>query len=114
MADLYHREGRRDSATFFYRQLLEHGNLYTRQAAHRALAEYCMADGQTDEAMRHLRLYEELTDSVHSENDAEAMRRTAALYDYTLREQQAHRLQWRLMLAVAVGRNGAWRWSSLT
>jgi len=103
MADLYHREGRRDSATFFYRQLLEHGNLYTRQAAHRALAEYCMADGQTDEAMRHLRLYEELTDSVHSENDAEAMRRTAALYDYTLREQQAHRLQWRLMLAVAVG-----------
>lgn len=101
MADLYHREGRRDSATFYYRQLLERGNLYTRQAAHRALAEYCMADGKTDEAMHHLRLYELLSDSVHRENDAEAMRRTSALYDYTLREQQAHRLGQRLTLAVA-------------
>lgn len=101
MADLYHREGRRDSAEIYYRQLLERGNLYTQQAAHRALAEYCMADGQTDEAMRHLRLYEELTDSVHRENDAEAMRRTSALYNYTLREQQAHRLGQHLMVAVA-------------
>lgn len=101
MADLYHREGRRDSATYYYRQLLERGNLYTRQAAHRALAEYCLAEGQTDEAMHHLRLYEQLSDSVHLENDAEAMRRTSALYDYTLREQQAHRLGQRLTLAVA-------------
>ena len=101
MADLYHREGRRDSATYYYRQLLERGNLYTRQAAHRALAEYCLADGRSDEAMHHLRLYEQLSDSVHLENDAEAMRRTSALYDYTLREQQAHRLGQRLTLAVA-------------
>ena len=101
MADLYHREGRRDSAMFYYRQLLERGNLYTRLAAHRALAEYCLADGQTDEAMSHLHHYEQLTDSVHRENDAEAMLRTSALYDYTLREQQAHRLGQRLTLAVA-------------
>ena len=101
MADLYHREGQRDSATFYYHELLDRGNLYSRQAAHRALAEYCMADGRADEAMHHLRLYEELTDSVHLENDVEAMRRTSALYDYTLREQQAHRLELRLTVAVA-------------
>jgi tetratricopeptide (TPR) repeat protein len=101
MADLYHREGQRDSATYYYRQLLQRGNLYTRQAAHRALAEYCLADGQTDEAMHHLRLYELLSDSVHRENDAEAMRRTSALYDYTLREQHAHLLGQRLTVAVA-------------
>ncbi len=101
MADLYHREGQRDSATYYYRQLLERGNLYTRLAAHRALAEYCMTDGRSDEAMHHLQLYEQLTDSVHRENDAEAMRRTAALYDYTLREQQAQRLGQQLTVTIA-------------
>ncbi len=101
MADYYRRAGQPDSATIYYRQLLTRGNLFTRKAAHRALAEYCMADGLTAEAMQHLQLYEQLTDSVHKLNDAEGMRRTAALYDYSLREQQAARLQGRLVVAVA-------------
>ena len=101
MADYYHRAGQRDSAALYYRQLLISGNLFTRQAAHRMLAEYCMADERTDEAMDHLRLYEQLTDSVHKLNDAEGMRRTAALYDYSLREQEAARLESRLVVAVA-------------
>ena len=100
-ADYYHRSGQRDSAVCYYRQLLAQGNIFTRQAAHRALAEYCMADGLTDEAMEHLRQYESLTDSVHKQNDAEGMRRTAALYDYSLREQQAATLHGRLVMAVA-------------
>ena len=101
MADYYHRAGQRDSAALFCRQLLACGNLYTRQAAHRMLAEYCLADGKTDEAMDHLRQYEQLTDSVHKQNDAEGMRRTAALYDYSLRERQAATLRSRLVVAVA-------------
>lgn len=100
-ADYYHRAGQRDSAAIYYRQLLTRGNLFTRQAAHRMLAEYCMADGRTEEAMDHLRQYEQLTDSVHKQNDAEGMRRTAALYDYSLREQKAARLESRLVVAVA-------------
>ena len=101
MADYYHRSGQHDSAAFYCQRLLQCGNLYTRQAAHRMLAGYCMADGQAAEAMEHLRQYELLTDSVHRENDAEGMRRTAALYDYTLREQRAARLQGRLVVAIA-------------
>ena len=102
MADLYHRSGQKDSATYCYRRLLAVGNLYGQQAAHRALAEYCMAEGRTDEAMSHLRQYEALTDSVYRANDAEAVRRTSALYDYTLHQQQAHRLGQRLTLAVSI------------
>lgn len=101
MADLYRRAGQTDSAVCYYRQLLTDGNLYGRQAANRALAEYCMAEGHVSEAMGHLRQYEELTDSVHRANDAEAVRRTAALYDYTRHQQQAHRLGQRLTLAVS-------------
>jgi len=101
MADYYHRAGQRDSAALFCKRLLDGGNLYTRQAAHRMLAEYCMADGRGDEAMAHLRQYELLTDSVHRENDAEGMRRTAALYDYSLRERQSATLHGRLVVAVA-------------
>ncbi|MBQ9645501.1 MAG: hypothetical protein IJV24_03955 [Prevotella sp.] len=100
MADYYHRRQERDSAAFYYRQLLVRGNLYGRQAAHRALAEYSLADGQNDVAAEHLQQYEQLTDSVHRLNDAEAVRRTAALYDYTRHEQQAQRLKVRLTLVV--------------
>ena len=101
MADLYHRSGHRDSATYYYRQLLSRGTIGTRQAAHRALAEYALADGKTTEALTHLQQYEQLTDSVHKQNNAEAVRQTAALYDYTLRQQQAARLRNLLTVAIA-------------
>lgn len=100
MGDLYRREGQTDSATHYYRLLLAHGNVYGQQAAHRALAEYCMAAGDNAAAADHLRQYELLTDSVHQQNDAEAVRHVAALYDYTRHEQEAHRLSRRLMLTV--------------
>lgn len=100
LADLYHRSGQRDSALMCYRQLLSSGNLYGRQTAHRMLAEYALADGRTDEAAMHLRDYELLTDSVHRQNDAEAVRRMAALYDYSRHEQQSHRLEVRLAAVV--------------
>lgn len=100
LADLYHRSGQRDSALMCYRQLLSSGNLYGRQTAHRILAEYALADGRADEAAMHLRNYELLTDSVHRQNDAEAVRRMAALYDYTRHEQQSHRLKVRLTAVV--------------
>ena len=101
MADLYQRSGQRDSAAYFYRQLLQHGTIYTRQAAHRALADYALADGKTDEALAHVQMYEQLSDSVHKENDAEALRRMSALYDYSLSERQAAKLRTQLIVAIA-------------
>ena len=101
LADYYNRSGLRDSATHYYHILLSEGNIYAQQASHRALAEYALNDGHSEQALHHLRQYELLTDSVHQENDAEAVRHTAALYDYTHHQRQAARLQRIVILAVA-------------
>lgn len=100
LADYYSRAGLRDSATRYYRLLLTEGNIFARQAAHRALAEQALVDGQGEQAMNHLQQYEKLTDSVHQANDAEGVRQTAALYDYTRHQRQAAHLQHTVILAV--------------
>lgn len=102
MADLYARSQQTDSAAFYYERLLSCGTVFARQAAHRALAEQALQRGDNELALSHLQKYEQLTDSVHKANDAEALRQTAALYDYTQHEQQSARLRQRLTMAVAV------------
>ena len=93
-ADYYGLAGQRDSAEWYYRQLLDKGNIYTQQAAHRALADISMTkSGSTETALKHLKQYEALTDSVISLNDNEAMRRYNALYNYQLHERETQRLQ---------------------
>ena len=101
LADYYARSGQRDSAIHYYNILLSEGNIYARQASHRVLAEYALNDGHNEQALFHLRQYELLTDSVHQANDAEAVRHTAALYDYSHHQRQAARLQRIVILAVA-------------
>lgn len=102
MADLYTRSGKADSAAQYYEQLLTCGTIYARQAAHRALAEWALQQGNNNAALSHLQQYEQLTDSVHKANDAEALRETAALYDYTQHERQAASLRQRLTVTVAL------------
>lgn len=98
MADLYHRNGMRDSAIFYYEKVLAHGSLYARRGAHRQLADYALEMGLTKEANAHTQQYGELTDSMLGENDAEALRRMTALYDYSLRERENVRLEKLVML----------------
>lgn len=102
LADYYARMQQRDSASYYYRLLLTTGTTFTRMAAHRALAEYSLQDGDSRQALAHLKQYELLTDSVIAGNDAEALRRMSALYDYTQHELQNARLQ-RLLLATGTG-----------
>lgn len=93
MADLYHRSGIRDSATLYYRKVLAHGSLYARRGAHRQLADYALDMGNTEAANAHMHRYGVLSDSILGENDAEALRRMTALYDYSLRERENVRLE---------------------
>ena len=102
MADLYTRAGQPDSAVPYYEQLLTCGTVFTRQAAHRALAERALQQGDNALALSHLQQYEQLTDSVHKANDAESLRETAALYDYTQHEHQSASLRQRLIVAIAL------------
>ncbi len=104
LADYYHRAGQRDSAIHYYNILLQgDANIYARQMAHRVLAEQAIAQGDSEQALQHLQRYEELTDSIYKLSDAESVRRTAALYDYTRHQQKAARLQRTAIIAVAVG-----------
>lgn len=118
LADYYARMQQHDSAIWYYRRLISPelsggvgaGSLYARMAAHRALAEYCLQDLQAspaqreklEEALLHLKQYELLTDSVIAENDAEALRRISALYDYTMQQQENARLE-RHLLTAGIG-----------
>ena len=101
MADLYHRSGIRDSATLYYRKVLAHGSLYARRGAHRQLANYALTMGNVEEANAHIQKFGVLTDSILGENDAEALRRMTALYDYSLRERENVRLE-KLVMFVSV------------
>lgn len=100
MADLYHRSGMMDSATIYYNKVLAHGSLYARRGAHRQLADYALALGNTEEANAHIHRYGLLSDSILGENDAEALRRMTALYDYSLRERENIRLE-KLVIAIS-------------
>ena len=101
MADLYHRSGMQDSATIYYNEVLAHGSLYARRGAHRQLAEYALNRGDYEGANAHTRWYGLLSDSILGENDAEALRRMTALYDYSLRERENVRLERLVMLISA-------------
>lgn len=93
MADLYHRRGMQDSATIYYNKVLAHGSLYACRGAHRQLAEYALSKGDYEGSNAHTRWYGLLSDSILGENDAEALRRMTALYDYSLRERENVRLE---------------------
>ena len=101
MADLYHRSGKQDSAILYYNKVLAHGSLYARRGAHRQLADYALSMGQTEEANAHIQQYGMLSDSILGENDADALRRMTALYDYSLRERENVRLEKLVMFVSA-------------
>ncbi|MBO7137046.1 MAG: hypothetical protein J6V92_01100 [Bacteroidaceae bacterium] len=101
MADLYHRSGMQDSAILYYNKVLARGSLYARRGAHRQLADYALDMGQIEEANAHIQQYGMLSDSILGENDADALRRMTALYDYSLRERENVRLE-KLVMFVSV------------
>lgn len=101
MADLYHRSGMQDSATLYYNKVLAHGSLYARRGAHRQLAEYALSKGDYEGSNAHTRWYGLLSDSILDENDAEALRRMTALYDYSLRQRKNVQLE-KLVFLISV------------
>lgn len=101
-AELYSHTGQTDSAEYYYRQLVDVGTIDTRQAAHRALADIAIGRGDFGAAAHHLERYETYTDSVMTANDAEGVRRVAALYDYSRHQQENARLRTRLLMAAVI------------
>ena len=92
-SDLYYKMGQIDSASYYYKEILSCGTIYAKQAAQHGLAEIAIQERHPQEALDHLDHYLVCTDSVQKLHDAEAIRKTQALYNYQLREKENTRLK---------------------
>lgn len=92
-SELYHKTGRIDSATYYYKELLQCGTIYAKQAAHEGLAEIAIEHHNPKEALLHLRQFIECTDSIRKITDTETIRQLNSIYNYQWREKENSRLK---------------------
>lgn len=85
---LYHQTGNIDSAHYYYKELLDCGTIYAKQAAHRGLAEIALSRKNSEDAWLHLRSYMQCVDSIQEITDTETIRKMRSLYNYQLREKE--------------------------
>ena len=92
-AKYYHQLGTKDSAAYYYTQLLDFGTIYAKQAAHWGLAELAIDNNHEQDAIPHLRVYMQCVDSIRKITDREAIRQMRSVYNYKLREKEIAHLK---------------------
>jgi len=80
--------GRTDSAEYYFRKLLEH-NINRNYEAYRGLARVYTARGVSDSIVKYGKLGESALDSIHSDDQAEAVAITNSMYNYNRYEKLA-------------------------
>lgn len=91
ISNIFYQTGQLDSAEYYFKKLLQYGNLYGKQSAFLHLSEMAYQKMQYKEFREltdSLRLYD---DSIKYLNNAEIISRMHSLYNYQLRERQAVR-----------------------
>ena len=92
-ADIYLHCGQMDSALYYYKHLLDIGNIYGKKIAYKSLAQMAMQNNDAKSALEYLYKYELYADSISQVTDLETVRRMHALYNYQLREKENTRLK---------------------
>ena len=92
-AKYYHQLGTKDSAAYYYTQLLDFGTIYAKQAAHWGLAELAIDNNHEQDAIPHLRAYMQCVDSIRKITDREAIRQMRSVYNYKFREKEIAHLK---------------------
>ena len=92
-AKYYHQLGTKDSAVYYYTQLLDFGTIYAKQAAHWGLAELAIDNNHEQDAIPHLRADMQCVDSIRKITDREAIRQMRSVYNYKLREKEIAHLK---------------------
>lgn len=92
-ADIHYMIGEKDSAFYYYNELLDFGTLHAKTDAYWHLAEFALEEGQAQKAKDYLEQYMIGIDSVWESVDAENVRKIHSLYNYTLRERENNRLK---------------------
>lgn len=85
--------GQRDSAIWYYNQLLDIGTVHAKRAAYRRLLQFAIAKNDALQASGYLQGYLVHNDSIQKLTQTEAIQRMHSLYNYRLREQENTRLQ---------------------
>lgn len=92
-AKLYHAMGMADSASYYYKALLDDGTIYAKKMGHRGLAEIALEQNDQQTIISHLESYLELHDSIQNMDQKEMLYKMQSLYNYQLREKENHSLE---------------------
>lgn len=90
---LYYARGNIDSAAYYFKALLDVGTIYSKETAHRSLAEIALSRGNSSLAAQHIRAYLQCNDSIRKITYTENAQRMHSLYNYRLREKENNRLK---------------------
>ncbi len=92
-AKAYLYTGDTDSASFFYKRILEEGNIYAKRAAYEGLAEIASKGNDIEMATNYFKLFRQTSDSIQLINATESVAQMKSLYNYQLRERENQKLQ---------------------
>lgn len=92
-AELYQNIGKTDSATYYYRTLVDSGTIYAQEAAHRSLAEIALENGNTQLAIAHLQAFLVCVDSIEEITCTENLQRLYSQYNYQFKEKENNLLK---------------------
>lgn len=85
--------GIKDTACYYYEQLMECGTLYARADAAWNLAQYAIQEQNSEKAYNFLNQYIKDIEIVWERNDTETVRKLRALYNYNIKEKENQQLK---------------------
>lgn len=91
--NIYFKQHKYEAASFYYHELLNSNDIYSRQLARAMLLSIAANEGDFSEALKHLVPYKNLTDSIVSLMDSEKLARINSLYNSRQLEKQKEVLE---------------------
>ena len=87
------RCGEYDSARYYIEEILRTGNVKARRIAHKRMAQICIEEDKTSDALQHLLACEQCDDSIQATTERDAISKAEALYQYHLKEMESRKLE---------------------
>ena len=92
LSEIYYHLGQKDSAAYYYNELLKYGNVYAKRAAYEGKYMLLMDREKNEEAKATLLAYKEYTDSILRYTAIESVEQMNSLYSYEQWEKENLRL----------------------
>ncbi len=92
-SDIYEKMDKQDSAIFFSEEIIRIGNVYSKRAAYKDLAQYYSNAGDSKKSLEYTRLYAAYNDSVQKIRQTEAIQMKSSMFNYNLQEKARAKLE---------------------